>query len=1042
MTDDGENILDYGAVENPDDPGIAEARANSKAIRAAAEAAGTGGTVYVPTGEFYYGDDSIANQLLFGNREPKGVSFVGDGPTVSKLAITEHLGEQNHWMFRYKDGYDHGTVTFEHLQIDGNGATLNLQPDYGRSGHGIVIEGNGTLDLQNVYVYDTYTAGVRNDGNWRLLIDRCTFERISIGSHQDTGGDTGGHAFANGQGSLSRDKSKITNCEFHKLARTVMDLADSGAEGTVRFENCWGRSLALAWIKAGQESLVEFRNVYAEPKTSYIDDLNDSNKSLAGRYFVQRHTGDQGEKLVIDVQDVEVVSTNRHGIFSYGGLESHTVLTEIRGSGLALRDMSRGDDSNYDAAFDDDTDSELTFDNFGELSVHNTGGAVFECPNGTGEITTLHRDGNTSGLGDSGNISIGTDDANGDGLSPAVPSRGDVGFESNRDLSPSVSWVRPADGDTVSGTVTVQVAASDAEDDDTSLSVEYRVDDGSWRATSYNPDTGYYEDTWDSTVAADGDHSMTARATDSADNAARAAIDIAVDNETTLYDDWTPTWAGRRDDWNVVAGNEFTGGYALTFDHDGDKRTRYAISCDKVGQPGDAETLDRARIPDIQEEQNGAAHARVYLRSGMGSDGEDGYMLDIDHSDDKDPQTTFRVAKYTDGYFQPLRRFGSPEEGRFYYRRFRVEGTELKAKVWPANESEPADWDVKLSDTDHSEGWVGLGSFDPQPVETDVFSVATGGESAPFVRTDSSPSVSWVRPADGDTVSGTVTVQVAASDAEDDDTSLSVEYRVDDGSWRATSYNPDTGYYEDTWDSTVAADGDHSMTARATDSADNADAASVSVATDNATTPTVSALSLSEIETENSDAEFDADWQVSDGDGDLSSVDLTLVQESDGATEDSVTVSVGGEDASDTTRLVAANDNGSGDGYVVELAVTDNEGNTASGRASATETETQTGVAPSINRFSVSEAGRSDPHADVTAVWTVSDADGDLESVAIEVVDGNGTTQGVTWTLNGSTASDTDSFRVENGGGKDFDVTVTVTDESGRSASETESVTA
>ncbi|NIS34213.1 MAG: serine protease, partial [Actinobacteria bacterium] len=56
--------------------------------------------------------------------------------------------------------------------------------------------------------------------------------------------------------------------------------------------------------------------------------------------------------------------------------------------------------------------------------------------------------------------------------------------------------------------------------------------------------------------------------------------------------------------------------------------------------------------------------------------------------------------------------------------------------------------------------------------------------------------------------------------------------------------------------------------------------------------PTVDSLSATEVETDDADAEFDVDWSVSDADGNLDSVDLTLTDDTDGETEDTATVSV------------------------------------------------------------------------------------------------------------------------------------------------------
>ncbi|MBX0325408.1 S8 family serine peptidase [Halomicroarcula sp. F13] len=230
--------------------------------------------------------------------------------------------------------------------------------------------------------------------------------------------------------------------------------------------------------------------------------------------------------------------------------------------------------------------------------------------------------------------------------------------------------------------------------------------------------------------------------------------------------------------------------------------------------------------------------------------------------------------------------------------------------------------DIGLSDSKQGNGLL------------DVEAAVSGSGS-----NDGAPTVSWVTPADGETVSGTITVQIDASDSEDSDDSLDVTYTVDSGSARATTYNSTSGYYEDSWDTTGVADGDHTLTASATDSAGNTTSASITVTTDNTeSTLAVDGLSVSEDNSGGSPhADFDASWRVSDSDGDLQTVDLTLTDADTGATEDTASVDVSGSDASGTTGLSAKFDENNGHTYEVELVVTDAAGNTAS--ATATEVE-------------------------------------------------------------------------------------------------------
>jgi subtilisin len=346
-----------------------------------------------------------------------------------------------------------------------------------------------------------------------------------------------------------------------------------------------------------------------------------------------------------------------------------------------------------------------------------------------------------------------------------------------------------------------------------------------------------------------------------------------------------------------------------------------------------------------------------------------------------------------------------------------------------ANGYTNADARQQLRDTAED---IGLASNEQGYGLLDAEAAVLGGS------TDGAPSVSWANPSDGATVSGTVTVQVDASDSEDDDTTLDVEVAIDGGTWQTASYNSTSGYYEYDWDTTGVSDGDHTIDARATDS-DGAttNASQVTVTVDNTeSAPTVDSLSASEVETSDSDAEFDVSWDVGDSDGDLSSVDLTLTDDTAGETEDTASVSVSGDTASGTTRLVAAGDDGSGNSYTVDATVTDSNGNTGSGSTSVSETES-TNAAPSASIDSLND--KSNPRWDRYEVdWSASDSDGNLDTVVVEMLDSSGNTlDSVTNDVSGSSASGLDEVRSKSNG---TDIVVTATDTDGASGSDSQSI--
>ncbi|WP_367175110.1 Ig-like domain-containing protein, partial [Haloarcula rubripromontorii] len=209
----------------------------------------------------------------------------------------------------------------------------------------------------------------------------------------------------------------------------------------------------------------------------------------------------------------------------------------------------------------------------------------------------------------------------------------------------------------------------------------------------------------------------------------------------------------------------------------------------------------------------------------------------------------------------------------------------------------------------------------PQPVETDVFSAVTGGSTAQFLdseTTDTTPSVSWATPTDGEVASGEVTLQIAANDEEDAAEALTVEHRLGDASWKTATYNAETGYHEDTWDTTGVDGGDYRLEARVTDSAGNDATASATVTVDNETAsspPKIEAVEVNRTNT-NDWSRFDVDWTVTDADGDLDMVVTTLLSQGTVVAADSTRVS--GEQDSYTHRLRDR-------GQVDELRITVND---------------------------------------------------------------------------------------------------------------------
>lgn len=127
--------------------------------------------------------------------------------------------------------------------------------------------------------------------------------------------------------------------------------------------------------------------------------------------------------------------------------------------------------------------------------------------------------------------------------------------------------------------------------------------------------------------------------------------------------------------------------------------------------------------------------------------------------------------------------------------------------------------------------------------------------------------------------------------------------------------------------------------------------------------------------------------------------------------------------------------------YEYRAVATASDGDTGTGSTVAFATDGGN-AAPLVDSYSVTEAGSPNPHCEITAEWSVSDADGDLETVGVEVVDAAGSVvDSTTTSVSGASADGADSFTVKHATDRTFDVVVAVTDAAGNSDGRTREVT-
>jgi len=185
--------------------------------------------------------------------------------------------------------------------------------------------------------------------------------------------------------------------------------------------------------------------------------------------------------------------------------------------------------------------------------------------------------------------------------------------------------------------------------------------------------------------------------------------------------DWTPEHASGSDGWATVAQSSPAGSAVLRFDSD--TSARHALSYDAAGTASDVEVLGLFRVSELS--QSPTAGGRLFLRGSGSSGSESGYLINVRDS-------RFGIWRYDGGSSARLVEWGQPTDGQWYFARFRAVGDRLRARVWPADTDEPADWDADVSDGALTSGWVGVGSYSEFADDWGYLSVGIGGESAPM----------------------------------------------------------------------------------------------------------------------------------------------------------------------------------------------------------------------------------------------------------------------------------------------------------------------
>jgi hypothetical protein len=365
----------------------------------------------------------------------------------------------------------------------------------------------------------------------------------------------------------------------------------------------------------------------------------------------------------------------------------------------------------------------------------------------------------------------------------------------NVDELPSVQMTAPAEAATVAGTIAVGASASD---DKGVTQVRFSVD-GTTIATDANGADGWSVQ-WDTTAVADGDHGLTATATDTAGQTrTSAARAVSVDNV-----DQSPTVELTEPaESATVAGTIPV--RATASDDKGITQVRFSVDGNTIGT--DTNASDGWSVQwNTGTVADGAHQLTATATDTGGRTATDSHSVTVDSTFSFPPSVTVTepAESATVGGTVVVRATASDDVGVTEVR-FSVDGTAIG------------------TDTDGADGWsvswdtgtVSEGEHTVTARATDT--QAKTAEDSSQVRVDNTaPTVAVTSPAEGASVSATIAVTASAADAG---SVASVRFLVG-GTLIGTDTTGADGWSV-TWDTTAASNGSHSITAVARDGAGN-----------------------------------------------------------------------------------------------------------------------------------------------------------------------------------------------------------------------------
>lgn len=394
-----------------------------------------------------------------------------------------------------------------------------------------------------------------------------------------------------------------------------------------------------------------------------------------------------------------------------------------------------------------------------------------------------------------------------------------VVVDAQQSQGPTVTIEDPPDGATINGSIQISGTASDTND--SVQSVEVKIDDGAWNATSGTSSWSY---TWESTTVSDGQHTITARATNSSGNTSTDSHTVTVDNT-----DEPPTVSiDSPSEGATVSGSVQVSGTAS--DPDGSVQTvqlrvdggawnttsgtsSWSYGWDTTGVSDGQHALE-ARSYDGTSYSSVASRTVTVDNQASGGSSDQVPSVTIDNPSDG---ATVEGSVVIEGT-------ASDPEGTLQRVEVRIDGG-----TWQTA-SGTSSWTYAWDTTQGADGQhtVEARSYDGgnhSPVDKHVVTVDNDGSSS---ETTSAPSIQIDQPSEGATVSQTITIRGSASDPEGSVAFVLV--RIDDSDWREAS---GTVVWDRSWNTTALTNGEHVIYAKAYDNDGRISLASRTITVDN-----------------------------------------------------------------------------------------------------------------------------------------------------------------------------------------------------------------